>query len=465
MIKNIKWLLLVSLSFVACNNDDETVTDAPATAGSADFSKYVALGDSFAAGYSDGALFKKGQQNSYPNILAGQFSQVGGGAFNTPFCGDDNKGGLLFSGNQIAGTRLYFTGVGPAPVSGPVVTEVLNHLPGSFNNMGVPGAKSYHLLAPNFGSASGVPAGTANPYFVRFSSSATTTVLADALSQNPTFFSLWIGGNDVLGYATTGGDGTNPITPIATFDAAYNALATQLSAGGKKGVIANLPYVSTLPFFTTVGYKPATLNASQVAALNSAYSGYNTAVAGSALSADEKAARTINFVVGKNAVVMVDEYLTTYGPLPKYRQTTSADYIVLSSGGVSAQAHLMAGNGTMMPLADKWVLSKGEVAEIITATDHYNETIFAASTANGLAFVDAKAIMNQLVNGGVRFGNYHMTAQYVTGGAFSLDGVHPSARGYALIANKFLEAINTKYGSTLKPVDLGNYQIQYPSTL
>jgi hypothetical protein len=57
-----------------------------------------------------------------------------------------------------------------------------------------------------------------------------------------------------------------------------------------------------------------------------------------------------------------------------------------------------------------------------------------------------------------------MTAQYVTGGAFSLDGVHPSARGYALIANKFLEAINAKYGSTFKPVDLGTYPIQYPAS-
>jgi hypothetical protein len=35
-------------------------------------------------------------------------------------------------------------------------------------------------------------------------------VLAYAMSQKPTFFSLWIGNNDV-GYATTGGDGTDPL--------------------------------------------------------------------------------------------------------------------------------------------------------------------------------------------------------------------------------------------------------------
>lgn len=101
MIKNIKWLVLVSLTFVACNNDDATVTEVPVTPGSANFSKYVALGDSFAAGFSDNALFKRGQGYAYPNILAAQFSQAGGGVFNSPLCGDDNKGGLLFSGTPI----------------------------------------------------------------------------------------------------------------------------------------------------------------------------------------------------------------------------------------------------------------------------------------------------------------------------------------------------------------------------
>ena len=68
MIKNFRWLLLASLAFVACNNDDEVTIDSnssdgkPLTAGSANFSKYVALGNSLTSGFSDGALFKKGQE-------------------------------------------------------------------------------------------------------------------------------------------------------------------------------------------------------------------------------------------------------------------------------------------------------------------------------------------------------------------------------------------------------------------
>ncbi len=77
MIKNFKWLLFASLSLsIACSDDDSESTEIPVSPGSADFSKYVALGDSFAAGYIDNALFKMGQENSYPSFLAQQFALV-----------------------------------------------------------------------------------------------------------------------------------------------------------------------------------------------------------------------------------------------------------------------------------------------------------------------------------------------------------------------------------------------------
>ncbi len=479
MIKNFKWLVLVSLTFIACNNDDENAAPAevPITSGSASFTKYVALGDSFAAGYSDGALFKKGQEGSYVNILSQQFALAGGGAFTTPLM-VDNKGGFSSGGVQVLPkfpTRLYFNGVGPVNVPGVSGTAITARLTGSFNNMGVPGAKSYHLIAPGYGDLAGVFAtpATASPYFSRFSAAPGTTIVKDATDQNPTFFSLWIGGNDVLGYATTGGDGTDPITPTATFDFAYNKIVTDMTAKGAKGVVANLPYVNSLPFFTTVGFNPATLAAAQVTALNGAYAGYNGGLVAAKnaglITETERLQRTINFVVGKNAVVMIDEYLTDItGVSPaliKLRQTTKNDYIVLSSLGVSAQVHLGAGNGTAAPLQDRWVLSKTEIAEIKVATDAYNVTIKAIADAKGLAFVDTKAIMTQLSSGGIRFGNYHITAAYVTGGAFSLDGIHPSPRGYALIANLFSDAINAKFAATLRPVDIGLYGIQYPAIL
>lgn len=488
MRKNIKWLLLVSLTFMACNNDDsnDTPAEVPVVPGSAVFTKYIALGDSFAAGYSDNALFKKGQEGSYTNIMAQQFVAAGGGAFATPFM-NDNLGGLLLGGNVVAGTRLYFNGQAPVNVAGKPTTEVTAHLTGTFGNLGVPGAKSFHLIAPGYGNVAGVATGASNPYFARFASSPTTTILADAVAQSPTFFSLFIGGNDVLAYATSGGIGkdqtgnlnpatysSNDITDPTVFKNIYTGLITALTANGAKGVVANLPYITTLPYFTTVPYNPAPLTAALATQLNAGYAVYNGGlkqmVANKLLSQDEATRRTINFVAGNNAVVVVDSYLTNlsvYG-LPSYRQATKEDLVILSARtfiGTTVGGDATKVNGLSVPLADNWVLTKDEIAEVKKATDAYNVTIQSIATEKGLAFVDTKAVMAQLSSGGYRFGNFTMSATYVTGGAFSLDGVHPSARGYGLIANIFIDAINAKYGATLRHVDLAIYPIQYPATI
>lgn len=487
MIKNFKWLLLVSLSFVACNNDDEdTIVEEPITAGSADFTKYVSLGNSLTAGYSDGALFIQGQQNSYPNIMAQQFALVGGGEFKSPLMAD-NTGGLLFNGNVIQGTRLYFNGASPVSLPGVPTTEVTTVLSGPFNNMGVPGAKSFHLLAQGYGNLAGVLSGAANPYFARFASSSTASVLGDAMAQNATFFSLWIGNNDVLSYATSGGIGvnqtgnlnpatygSNDISDPNVFANVYNGLLDGMTAGGAKGVVANIPYVTTIPYFRTVPFNAVPLDEASATQLNGGYAAYNgglqVALANNLITPAEAARRKITFQQGQNAVVMADNYLTNLSGLglPSYRQATKDDLVVLTARtfiGTLVGGNPAAINGVSVPLADNWVLSKDEVAEVKTAVDAYNVSIKALADAKGLAFVDANAIMTQLFNGGIRFGNYHLTAAYVTGGAFSLDGVHPSARGYAHIANEFLKAVNVEYGSNFKGVDLRDYQIQYPAVL
>ncbi|MET0946341.1 MAG: G-D-S-L family lipolytic protein [Flavobacterium sp.] len=493
MIKNFKWLLLVSLTFAACNSDDNTTTEVidssdglPLTSGSADFTNYVALGDSFAAGFSDNALFIKGQQGAYTNIIAQQFSLITNATFKTPLT-NDNIGGLLLGGNVISGPRLYFNGKAPVPVEGVPTTEVTAHLTGTFNNLGVPGARSYHLVAPGYGNVAGVATGKANPYFARFASAPNTTVLADAIAQSPTFFSLWIGGNDVLGYATSGGSGKDQtgnmdpstysgsdITDPMVFKTVYTNIINGLTAKGAKGVIANLPNITSLPYFTTVPYNPVALPADKAVQLNAGYATYNGGLqqmkALGLLTADEVAKRTVNFVAGNNAVVVEDSYLTNlsaYG-LPSYRQATKDDLVVLTAMnfiGTLVNEDPTKVNGVSVPLADKWVLTKDEVGEVAKATKSYNETIKEVATAKNLAILDTEILMTQIAGAGITANGFTMKSTFVTGGTFSLDGVHPSPRGYALIANKFIEAINAKYGSNLKGVNIGNYPIMFPKVL
>ena len=82
----------------------------------------------------------------------------------------------------------------------------------------------------------------------------------------------------------------------------------------------------------------------------------------------------------------------------------------------------------------------------------------------GYAFVDANAKMIELSqSSGIQFDGVRYTAKFVTGGTFSLDGVHLTGRGYAVIANEFIKAINNKYGSTLPMVNPNGYSgVKFP---
>jgi len=486
-------LLAVAVTLVtSCEEDDfdfpeEVVIDL--TGGSADFTKYVSVGNSLTAGFTDGALFLAGQEYSMPNLLSQKFAMLDGGEFTQPLT-NDNVGGLTLGGVVIQEPRLFFNGAGPERLGDMPTNEISNVLTGPFNNMGVPGAKSYHLLANGYGNLAGVPVGLANPYFARMASNPNASVLEDAMAQNASFFTLWIGNNDVLSYATSGGSGVNQlgnfdpstygpndITDPTAFGGIYNGILSGLTANGAEGVVLNIPYVTSIPFFTTVPYNPVPLDAATAGAVNAGYAPYNAGLLGlegaGLLSSEERAARTINFVEGQNAVVMVDEFLTDLSGfgLPSLRQTTADDLLVLVGAsfiGTTVGGDPTLVNGISVPLADQWVLSSDEIAEVVVATDAYNQTIELLASQNGLGFVNANAIMQQVASGGVQFDEFTMRGNLVFGGTFSLDGVHPTQRGYAFIANQILMAIDETYGSNfveagalLKATD---YITQYPAS-
>ncbi|WP_088324227.1 G-D-S-L family lipolytic protein [Polaribacter tangerinus] len=491
-MKNYKYigLFLLSIGVASCdvNNEldpilEETPPVVALNANGLDFSKYVAVGASFTAGFTDGALFIKAQENSFPNTLAKKFAMAGGGDFNQPLM-NDNIGGLVLAGNVAQEPRLFFNGAGPARLNATPTTVIGQRAAGtSFNNFGVPGAKSFHLTFAGYG--------TLNPYFGRMASSASTSVIADAMTQQPTFFTLSeVGGNDVLGYATSGGVGVdqsptaanptgnlnpatygpNDITNPLVFNQVFTGMVDAMTAGGAKGVIATVPDITLLPYFTTVPYNPVPLDAATAAAVNGAYAQYNGGIQqafGALVQAGvftkeqadaEVAKRTISFAAGQNAVVIVDEDLTNLGAinpafamLPQYRQATADDLLVLPSssfiGTLANPNNPLSVNGVALPLEDKWVITATELASIQKATTAYNETIVSVAGANdNVALVDLNAILREATNG-IKFDNYNMTTGLVTGGLVSLDGIHLTGRGYALMANKILEAIDIKFGS------------------
>ena len=496
LYKSIGVLALAITLLTSCSNDqywsDPVTETLPAlTSGSADFSNYVALGASFSAGVSSGSLFIASQNNSFPNLLSGALANAGGGEFRQPMV-SDNIGGLLLGGVQIVGPRLYFNGVGPVYLDATPTTEVTNILTGPFNNMGVGGAKSFHFVAPGYGNLAGVPLGLANPYFARMASSPNATVLEDAVSQDPTFFTISVmGGNDVLGYATSGGVGTdqtgnldpstygsNDITDPNVFASVENSIVAALTANGAKGVLSNVPYVTDLPYFTTVPFNAVPLDAATAALLNGAFAEYNGGLllveSLGLITAEERASRTISFSEGQNAVTLVDEDLTDLSALglPNYRQATSNDLVVLPASsfiGTLVDNNPQLINGVSVPLADNWVLTDIETQNVLTATDAYAATVEALADTYGLAFVDLRLVLAEAATTGIMFDEFNLNADFITGGLVSVNGIHLTARGYALMANEFLEQIDATYGSNFgasgSMVKAGNFVVFYPEGL
>ncbi len=494
---------LLAVSLVSCDPEFENPIEDTGfySSGTADLSKYVAVGNSLTAGYASGALYITGQENSYPNIMAEQFAHAGGGEFTQPLM-SDNFGGLLLGGAPLEAFPNRFVlavdangNPGPVRLVGTPTTDIANKLTGSFNNMGVPGAKVYHLGVQGYGNIAGVPSGAANPYFVRFASSESATVIGDAAAQNGTFFSLWIGNNDILGYATSGGSGVdqtgnfdpstyggNDITDPNVFASAYNAQVEAMITNEAKGVLVNIPEVTSIPYFTTVPTNAIPLDAATAGGLNAQFGAYNTQilpglVGAGVLTPEEAALRTLNFQAGQNFPIMTDDDLTDVtaviqGPpfnLPapvaalfgQLRQVNANDLIVLTASSILGTtpdpSNPTGVIGVSIPLTDQFVLAASEQARITVASNAYNATIQSLAGAKGLAFADAKTALSRVANGGIAYNGGVLTSQFVTGGAFSLDGVHPTPRGYAYTANLIIQAINTTYNATIPTVDIGNY--------
>lgn len=462
---------------VSCKTDFDTdVSSIVVSKGDANFTKFVSIGNSLTSGFRDGTLYSDGQLQSYPSMMAQQMKLAGGGAFVQPMM-PNNVGGFTSLFAASGGTEFYGKltlkvvngALTPTPSAPAADIDIIGGAGKMFNNMGVPGAKSFHLGINGYGSL--------NPYFKRFATSPTASMIGDAVAQAPTFFSIWIGNNDVLSYATSGGAGvdqtgtgnnpatygSNDITDPAVVGSVINGYVTALTAGGAKGIIANIPNVTSIPYFTRVPAKPiAGLSDAQVTQLNTAYAQYNgglgQAKAAGLITDAEYQVRLVKFTAGvANGAVIKDKDLTSLAALglPSYRQTTTRDLILLPASSV---LNPTAGGGTSVALDDKYVLTEKETGKVLTATAAYNVAIKSIADAKGLAFVDANAKMMQLSSAsGLQWDGVKYTATFVTGGTFSLDGVHLTGRGYALIANEFLKVINQKYKSTLPMVNVNSY--------
>jgi len=415
-------IVILVMTFASCGDFKKTnVIAPPSTGGKVDFTRYVSLGNSLVAGYENGALYESAQQYSYPNLIAQQASLAMGTTvvFNQPLISDPGFGilGTTPVGHlQIVDLSTNPPKIAPTAAASPIPINALT-VPQPYNNLGVPGA----ILSDMMDTTS---LSNPNPFFgiVLRSAAFGKSCVQQALVLHPTFVTVEVGDNDVLGYVEIGA------APLVNpnFSTDYTGLMDALlaDAPNAKFAIANIPDVTTIPFVTT---------------LPDSFS---------------------NPATGQNIGPFIVERHHADGTLHVEPINAKTDYILLTAiDSLEVEVGVpSAYGGTGRPLPDQFVLDSFEVATARAITGQYNGVIqgIANSHADRIALVDVNSFLNNTAQHGYVTDGIVFTSAFIQGGLFGLDGIHPTAQGYAILANEFIQSINARFGSSIPLVEVSS---------
>ena len=385
----------------------------------------VGLGGSLIAGMQDGAVYERASANGFLNLMA---QQMGITEFEYPKVPEPGAG--------FPRVRLHgFDAMGnPVTTRSTELTPPTNlDVPRAYNVLGVPGALVSDMMFE--GDFSAHP----NPFLALVARNPAfgASLVAQAAGLQPDVLVIWTGNNDVLLWANTGGDGSGglaePTAPEA-FDALYNQLLDKVAElmPNTKVIVLNIPDVEAAPYFTTLPWNILPLDAATAAQLN-AVPAYQ--------------ALGISFQAGQNGPVYVNK--TATGGI---KQAAEGDLLLLTLPTDS----LAAGWGTAVPIPDRYVLDAGEAQIVQTHIDAYNQSISAAVAKHAnVTLYDANETFNRVnMQGYPMVGSSPLTSSFISGGIFSMDGIHPCSRGYGVVANELLAMINTKFNADLPLVQL-----------
>jgi hypothetical protein len=427
---SIKGLLACSIALIAVGCKPKFKAKTPEK-GIVNSERIVYVGGGSLAGYSDGALTADGQNNSVASLLNLQFQTIGAPEIVNPMVADGSFG-IDITGTKSVSKLVYraacdgsvgFTTARKAPSGDLNIFGNIYNASNKFTNLSVPFVKSTGLNSTTYAAS--------NPFFGRLASGASSTVIQDAVATNPTFFTLMIGEADVLAYALKGG-GTATITPQALFETSVQSSVDALTSNGAKGVMTNVPDILDYPIFTTIAWNGLILTQEKLDQIAA------TAPILIAL---------FNLQLGPNAFIIDDNGTT--------RQMVEGEKVLFTVTGDSIKCNPKFGSQT--PFQDRHVLTLAEIAQIKAATDGYNTTISNIAATKGLALADINTLIGKLKTGYPQNG-ITMTNKFASGGAFSVDGIHMTPRGNAIIANSIIKAINATYGSSMNTLDVSKYR-------
>lgn len=437
----------IILAFTACRKTEFDTVER--VYGEADFSHYISVGNSLTQGFADGGLYNESQEYSYPAMIAQQMKIVDPNMddFLQPTVYGNGSGYIHLGVVNGELTPIRPGDEGGYDADGSWDTWGESEKSRKFNNLGIAGITLMQCVALNEDEAAinniilggaelfGTPIFDGNPYsrFMDFGDNPNAILgggediqyIDHIRMSNATFFTCWLGNNDVLGYASSGGvsqsiDGSflglgtiefNTLSDPIDFRAKYDSILTAFQSIGAKGVCATLPDVTSIPLFTTI------------------------------------TVQTVKDEFGYSEVYIEDESGTV-------RPATEADLLLLT-----VNDSLKVGMGESMEhyITTDYVLDAVEVGNVQSHTIVLNNAIKASAEMHNTPVVDMYTILNGL-KAGVAYDGIEISPTYVEGGAFSMDAVHLTPRGYAIVANEFIKTINESYGSNIPLLSIGNYR-------
>jgi lysophospholipase L1-like esterase len=416
-------LAALGLPLLAGCYSNETLGLRTSPSGGALFRNYIAVGTSIGAGVQSGGINDSTQKRAYPALLAQSMGLTLGGNWFYP--------SLTMPGcpppytNPLTGARVS----GGTATTCLVVNPLYDSPAGYENNLSVPSLRAAQVLNirdltfPRTDTllAAQFITGSRNPIDI-------------VLAARPTFVTLEIGANDVLGAATRG-DSTL-LTPVAAFQAQFTAIADSIDLTGAKVAVSNIPNVTVIPHFSAgvILYCLKNGGATCPSPLPPATAPYNSA----------------NFIVDASCAVSAvggvgDSMLVTFPAIAQITGTLAAGgAATLNCGAGTATVNQGAG---FVPAGA--VLTKATTKAIVVRVLTLDAFIAAQATTRGWALVDFNGLLaaNQALIPPFPLFAAGPTVSF--GPLFSLDGVHPTSAGSKAIADGFAVAINTKFGTVL----------------
>ncbi|MBD2724126.1 hypothetical protein [Hymenobacter armeniacus] len=442
--------------------------DTPSPVVGLDVSRYLAVGDSYTAGLSNGGLTRTSQEYSFVNLLARQFQNASSGAgFVQPlFDGNEGSFRLAFNGYSPTGflqakrvpgtavrrTVLLTSACGTAPDTLRLLkrSSTAATLP---QNLGVPGLMLSQIDAVGLGNEASVGSRPVNPYFERLLPAGDDRTYFQVLStaaSSATFFSYFMGLDEIMPFVRSGGT-CGAIPSSLPMKRAAKRILDVLTANKRPGVIVKLPAITSLPLLSQG-------RGNEVEARLQAY--YKDQLP---LYIETP------FVPGASQRITDRDYILATA-LPRLGQPTPVQV-------GSTTMMLPYGRDSRNPVRDADVLENTtEMVYITAAINDYNNfdpVPSNATTVFGLAglariyglplidpsqnsrLFDAGFLFNNVTNS-ISVNGVVYTAEPVRGNFFSLDFYSLTPRGNGLLANSFIAAINRAYRSNIPALDVNN---------